>query len=260
MSTFNAARFDFVTLRLFCAVAQSGSITLRAECIEEDRDAVLLRFEVADTGIGIAPDKLEHIFAGFSQAEQSTSRRYGGTGLGLAISRRLAELMGGRMWLDSEEGAGSTFTFTIPAVPAEPVAVTSHGYRAQLDGRHVLIIDDNRMNLNLFTHMLEMVDYAEPVAMADAILTYSQNFDTLPTSSTSVASTGAINLQAKGGKTSLQGQNLLAMWSGKTGKMLPGSPVVRIRTVEGDGHSSRLIASRCACFYTRETMHIKKTL
>ena len=88
------------------------------------RDAPLLHFSVSDTGIGIPADKLEHIFDAFTQADSSTTRRFGGTGLGLAIALRLVELMGGRMWVDSEVGRGSTFHFTVPfdqpAGPAHP--------------------------------------------------------------------------------------------------------------------------------------------
>ncbi len=76
-----------------------------------------VRFDVADTGIGIAEDKFEAIFASFTQAESSTSRRYGGTGLGLSISRRLVEMMGGRIWLESQLGKGSTFHFTVSLKP-----------------------------------------------------------------------------------------------------------------------------------------------
>ncbi|HEY9108645.1 MAG TPA: response regulator [Roseateles sp.] len=101
-----------------------------------------LRFEVSDTGIGIPADKLEHIFEGFSQAEQSTSRRYGGTGLGLAISRRLVALMGGELRVDSRVGEGSRFHFelTLAEAPAEPEAA-----KPARPGLKVLIVDDNPM-------------------------------------------------------------------------------------------------------------------
>ncbi len=82
----------------------------------------LVRFSVRDTGIGISPDQLNRLFGLFSQAEASTARRYGGTGLGLAISKRLAEMMGGGLLVESDLGAGSTFTFTIQARPLAPVA------------------------------------------------------------------------------------------------------------------------------------------
>ncbi|MCY4744401.1 response regulator [Pelomonas sp. UHG3] len=101
-----------------------------------------IRFEVIDTGIGIAPDKLEHIFTGFSQAEQTTSRRYGGTGLGLAISRRLVALMGGEVRVDSRVGEGSRFHFelVLPEAAADP-----QGELLQRPGLKVLIVDDNPM-------------------------------------------------------------------------------------------------------------------
>jgi len=101
-----------------------------------------LRFEVSDTGIGIPADKLEHIFAGFSQAEQSTSRRYGGTGLGLAISRRLVALMGGELGVDSRVGAGSRFHFEL-LMEAAPVAGDDADPAQR--GLKVLVVDDNPM-------------------------------------------------------------------------------------------------------------------
>ena len=101
-----------------------------------------LRFEVSDTGIGIPADKLEHIFAGFSQAEQSTSRRYGGTGLGLAISRRLVALMGGELGVDSRIGEGSRFHFDL-VMDSAPAASDADDPAQR--GLKVLIVDDNPM-------------------------------------------------------------------------------------------------------------------
>jgi signal transduction histidine kinase len=84
-----------------------------------------LRFSVRDTGIGISPEKHHAIFAPFAQADGSTTRQYGGTGLGLTISKRLVEMMGGRIWFESEPRRGSTFFFTIPAAVVDsPVAVS----------------------------------------------------------------------------------------------------------------------------------------
>jgi signal transduction histidine kinase len=91
---------------------ETGSITIHICLQDETADSVLLRFEVIDTGIGIAPDTLPRLFSAFEQADNSMTRKYGGTGLGLAISRRLAELMGGEAGGASTPGEGSTFWFT----------------------------------------------------------------------------------------------------------------------------------------------------
>jgi PAS domain S-box-containing protein len=103
---------------------------------------VALRVEVSDTGVGIAPEKLDTIFDVFTQVDSSTNRRYGGTGLGLAIAQRLVNLMGGRMWVESEERCGSTFFFTVPASVAAPAAAPA-GHPARLRDLPALVIDDN---------------------------------------------------------------------------------------------------------------------
>ena len=90
----------------------SGGVTLSVRQESQDSEHVMLRFSVKDTGIGIAPDKQKEIFASFTQADNSMTRKYGGTGLGLTISRRLVELFGGRIWVESEPGIGSSFHFT----------------------------------------------------------------------------------------------------------------------------------------------------
>ncbi len=114
-----------------------------------------LHFKVRDTGIGIPPEKQKLVFDSFAQADASTSRRFGGTGLGLAISARLAELMGGRIWLESTVGVGSTVHFTMAVEPAandphpDPVARIS-----RLRGARVLVVDDNATNRRILEAML----------------------------------------------------------------------------------------------------------
>jgi PAS domain S-box-containing protein len=125
-----------------------------------------LHFSVRDTGIGIAPDRMDRLFQSFSQVDSSTTRRYGGTGLGLAISRRLSEMMGGRMWAESEglPGKGSTFHFTVEteATPAPPRAY-QRAAPLDLKGKRVLIVDDSATNLKIMT--LQMQGWGmEPLA------------------------------------------------------------------------------------------------
>jgi signal transduction histidine kinase/DNA-binding response OmpR family regulator len=124
-----------------------GEVVLRAVVAQEDGDSVLLQVTVSDTGIGVAPEAQGRLFQAFSQADGSTTRRFGGTGLGLAISRRLAEMMGGTMGLSSEAGHGSAFWFTVRLTrrPAPPAPLP-----AGLDDLRVLIVDDSetsRQNL-----------------------------------------------------------------------------------------------------------------
>ena len=108
---------------------ETGSICLRARIVEETGEDALLRFEVADTGIGIPPEALSRLFAAFEQADNTTTRRYGGTGLGLAITRKLAQMMGGDAGAISTPNAGSTFWFTArlrkePGARPKPIETT----------------------------------------------------------------------------------------------------------------------------------------
>jgi len=98
---------------------------VQAMLAEETPYTVLVRFEVTDTGIGILPEVQRRLFQAFSQADTSTTRKYGGTGLGLALSRRYCQMMGGDISVESEIGRGSTFTIRLPATMAEPSAVSS---------------------------------------------------------------------------------------------------------------------------------------
>jgi PAS domain S-box-containing protein len=112
-----------------------------------------VHFEVSDTGIGIPQGSMHQLFQSFSQMEPSTTRFYGGTGLGLAISKNLVELMGGRIWAESEEGIGSTFHFTIRA-PSGPVEPQRLAVSPQLIGKHVLIIQDNKTNRRILSKQI----------------------------------------------------------------------------------------------------------
>ncbi len=120
-------------------------VTVSARRLEGSRREV--HFAVRDTGIGIPKDRFDRLFKVFSQVDVSTTRRYGGTGLGLAICKRLSELMGGRIWAESEPGKGSTFHFTIVADEVEALArAAADGEQPGLAGKRVLIVDDNASN------------------------------------------------------------------------------------------------------------------
>ncbi len=129
---------------------ERGEVAVRVDTESVTADRVTLRVAVQDTGIGIAADKSRLIFDAFAQADASTTRRFGGTGLGLAICRRLVERMGGRIWLDSEPGRGSTFHFTLALERARvPVPRRVAAPSQSLQGLPVLAADDNATNRRL---------------------------------------------------------------------------------------------------------------
>ena len=127
-----------------------GEIILKIEKISEEKSKVILRFSVTDTGIGIPEDKTGIIFSPFTQVDSSTTRKYGGTGLGLSISKKLVELIGGKIWVTSKIGEGSTFCFEIPLkrhLEVLEVKDKSESSEAMdLEGVKTLIVDDNATN------------------------------------------------------------------------------------------------------------------
>ncbi len=152
-----------------------GSITLRVNKLDESDDSVRLRFEVADTGVGIAPEAMARLYSAFEQADSSVARKYGGTGLGLAITRRLAELMGGEAGAESTPGVGSTFWFTACLKMAEGESdAEANGGQASADaellirerysGQRILVVDDEPLNLEIALIQLESVGLVVDIA------------------------------------------------------------------------------------------------
>jgi CheY-like chemotaxis protein len=131
-----------------------GEIELSLDAEEEQDGQVMIHTKVRDTGMGIPQDKIESIFEIFQQVDGSTSRKYGGTGLGLSICRKIANLMGGNVWAESEMGQGSTFHFT--ALLKQPDKKDVKRFApVSLSGKNILITDDNIKNLEILTHALE---------------------------------------------------------------------------------------------------------
>jgi PAS domain S-box-containing protein len=134
----------------------AGEVVVSAVPVADVADNQSLHFTVTDTGIGIPPDKLERIFESFTQADASTTRRYGGTGLGLAISARLVNLMGGRIWVESAVGKGSSFHFTVCLGPRKGSPVRKVPEKPEhLEGVRVLVVDDNATNRRILQDMLK---------------------------------------------------------------------------------------------------------
>jgi PAS domain S-box-containing protein len=161
---------------------ETGTVTLRAFVQEETAESAMLRFEVQDTGIGITPEAMSRLFSAFEQADNSMTRKYGGTGLGLAITQRLADLMGGKVGVDSTAGVGSTFWLTVKLKKGDTETLAPEvtdvdaeiELRQRYAGQRILLVDDEPINREIALIQLEDVglsvdtaeDGEEAVAMA----------------------------------------------------------------------------------------------
>ena len=134
---------------------ESGEVSLTVSEVPGNEDGLTVQFSVSDTGIGISKEWQSRIFESFVQADGSNTRRFGGTGLGLAISSRLVTLMGGRIWVESEAGQGSTFHFTVKfAIPADSGEKATPPLPQALHGLSVLVVDDNFTNRRILFELL----------------------------------------------------------------------------------------------------------
>ncbi len=140
----NAVKFTF-----------QGEVLVRVSLEAENQGKVTLRFQVKDTGIGIPKDKQRLLFRPFTQVDGSTTRKFGGTGLGLSISKRLVELMGGRIWVESRPGKGSLFSFAAVFEKQPPREVSEETGTVRLKGTRVLVVDDHAANRLLLKVLLE---------------------------------------------------------------------------------------------------------
>jgi CheY-like chemotaxis protein len=142
---------------------KEGTITLILELISNENNTIKLKFFVNDTGIGLNNDMVNKIFNEFEQADNSTTRNYGGTGLGLTISKRLVELMGGEIWVESTKDKGSQFIFTIELENRENNNLEEKSYlfpltnQNKLQGKHLLIAEDDQINQLVISGILESI-------------------------------------------------------------------------------------------------------
>ena len=145
---------------------ETGEVVVAVDRTGGKHPSVELQFSVSDTGIGIPAEKHATIFESFTQADNTTTRRFGGTGLGLTIATQLVGLMGGRIWVESQPGKGSTFRFTVPfeARPAAAEEALLARQFADLRGMRVLVVDDNATNRRVLQEILSRW-HMEPVTV-----------------------------------------------------------------------------------------------
>ncbi|MHB8645980.1 MAG: response regulator [Thermomicrobiales bacterium] len=164
---------------------ERGEVVVHARLAEETGDAVVIEFAVTDTGIGLTPEERGRLFHSFSQADGSTTRKYGGTGLGLVITKQLVELMGGTIGVESESGKGSTFHFTARFARQSAASAGADRPHADLRGKRVLIVDDNATNRRLLHEQIvawgmrngSAADGPEALALLRAVATGGEAYD-----------------------------------------------------------------------------------
>jgi signal transduction histidine kinase/CheY-like chemotaxis protein len=142
----------------------TGEIVVATELVKQDKAQVTLKFSVHDTGIGMTAEQAAKLFQPFAQADSSTTRKYGGTGLGLTISKRLAEMMGGEIWVESQPGQGSTFSFTANLGLGKERAKKRFKPASELRGMKVLVVDDSATSRSILQEMLESFSFEVSLA------------------------------------------------------------------------------------------------
>jgi two-component system sensor histidine kinase/response regulator len=143
---------------------KQGEIVLTNKIVERSDEKITLQFSMRDTGIGMTAEQAARLFQPFMQADSSTTRKYGGTGLGLTISKRLVEMMGGKIWVDSEPGRGSTFSFTANFGLGKEKAKRRFEPSRDRRGMKVLVVDDNATSREIFQKMLESFSFGVTLA------------------------------------------------------------------------------------------------
>jgi two-component system sensor histidine kinase/response regulator len=143
---------------------EEGEIVISTKLLEKQDEWVMLQFSVRDTGVGLTEEQRGKLFKAFSQADMSTTRKYGGTGLGLTISKRLVNMMGGEIWVESEAGKGSEFIFTAKFGLARKLSRRQLEPSVDLRGMRVLVVDDNASSREILQSLLETMTFDVTVA------------------------------------------------------------------------------------------------
>lgn len=138
---------------------ETGEIVLSVEVFEKHDEYIVLKFSIKDTGIGLTKEQQSKLFSAFTQADSSTSRKYGGTGLGLAISKQLVQRMGGNIWLESEFGKGSLFSFTVRLKQSTGTHESLRKLPSDLTGLRILVVDDSSTSRRIMSEMIVMMGF-----------------------------------------------------------------------------------------------------
>jgi CheY-like chemotaxis protein len=224
---------------------QSGEVSLRVAPDADSSIPTALRFTVTDTGIGIPAEKLGRVFERFTQADSSTTRRFGGSGLGLTISRRLVELMGGRIWVESEVGKGSVFAFAVPfeiwaAANRPTVAPIGTGPEPALPALHILLVEDSPDNRTITMAYLEDTPYSVEIAENGAIacqMFTERHYDLILMDRQMPVMDGLTATRA------------IREWERANGK--PPTPIIALTAAALKGDREKCLAAGCTAFLTK---------
>ena len=143
---------------------EMGEVIIRIKLIQDEKNRAKLQFSIKDTGIGMTEEQVAKLFHSFTQADASTSRKYGGSGLGLSISKHLVEMMGGRIWVESEYGVGSEFFFELELEKDNEAEEIPRIIPASLNKMHILVVDDNQSSLEIMSSLLSEYGFVVEVA------------------------------------------------------------------------------------------------
>jgi PAS domain S-box-containing protein len=223
---------------------QSGSVALRVELVDP-KDLTILKFVISDTGIGIAPEKLNQVFERFMQADSSTTRRFGGSGLGLTISKRIVELMGGQIWVESELGRGSIFAFTVPfevSATAWQQAAVPMGAEPdrELPALRILLAEDSPDNCTITTAYLADTPYVIEIAETGEIacqMFKAGSYDLVLMDRQMPVMDG------------LSATRAIRAWEGENGR--PPIPIIALTASALKGDRETCLAAGCTAFLTK---------